>query len=235
MTGHSMPTPDRRKAGLTLLEVLAAAMIFAMVMTVLIGTSSTAVHNVGQSARRLEANLLADEILADLEIQMKQGYAPEVSELPTESEDFAIQTTRTDVIPGDPNASPASALQALAGSTGDITAMLATGLPEVGAYLRQYDIEVSWVEQEGTQTVRRTTFAYDWDLAAAELPELFANGGADIEEGQSNPVLGPDGMKDHRPANEKERDYYRSLGGRQRLNGHNAGEDWRERHRPTEE
>ena len=51
-----------RQAGLTLLEVLAAAMIFAMVMTVLIGTSSSAVHRVGMSARRLEANTVADGV-----------------------------------------------------------------------------------------------------------------------------------------------------------------------------
>jgi len=78
------PAPIKRtrrgEFGLTLLEVLAAAMIFAMVMTVLISTSSTAVHNVGVSARRLEANLVAEEMLADLEIQMKQGIAPEIDE-----------------------------------------------------------------------------------------------------------------------------------------------------------
>ena len=59
---------ERREAGLTLLEVLAAAMIFAMVMTVLIGTSSNAVHHVGVSARRLEAGLVADNLLSDLEM-----------------------------------------------------------------------------------------------------------------------------------------------------------------------
>ena len=71
-------TPSRhRELGLSLLEVLAAAMIFAMVMTVLISTSSTAVYHIGASVRRLEASMLADRILADLEIEMKQGIAPE--------------------------------------------------------------------------------------------------------------------------------------------------------------
>jgi len=46
----------RSECGLTLLEVLAAFLIFAMVFTVLVGTSQTAVHSQGLAARRLEAN-----------------------------------------------------------------------------------------------------------------------------------------------------------------------------------
>ena len=60
-----IPAPEirRRAHGLTLLEVLAATLIFALVMTVLVGTSSTAVHRSGLSARRLEANLVADAVV----------------------------------------------------------------------------------------------------------------------------------------------------------------------------
>jgi len=185
----------RLDSGLTLLEVLAAAMIFAMVMTVLIGTSSTAVHSVGVSSRRLEANLLADAVLADLEIQMKQGYAPDPSELPTQHEDFAVLATRIDVL-GDAGGAPGGVLAGLGGSSGDITSMLATGLPEVGTYLRQYDIEVSWIEQDGTHSVRRTTFAYDWDLATEELGDLFASAAG----GGSSTGLGSDSDSDDRDA-----------------------------------
>ncbi len=153
------------ESGLTLLEVLASAMIFAMVMTVLIGTSSTAVHNVGMSARRLEANLIADEILADLEIQMKRGIAPEISDSEPDREFFAVQTTRADLVTTEPAAPDEG---------DDITSMLSHGLPEVAKHLKQYDIEVSWIEQSGTHSVTRTTFAYDWELAAVEFAGLFA-------------------------------------------------------------
>jgi len=163
-------TPTRRKElGLTLLEVLAAAMIFAMVMTVLIGTSSTAVHNVGVSARRLEANLVADEMLADLEIQMKQGFAPEVDENESTRDQYSILVIRTDLF------QESDAAEANSGGTaGAIASLLGSDLPEVAKHLKQYDIEVSWIEQNGPQTVSRTTFAFDWETAAIEFGDLFA-------------------------------------------------------------
>jgi Tfp pilus assembly protein PilV len=161
----------RCESGLTLLEVLAAAMIFAMVMTVLISTSSTAVHNVGVSARRLEANLVAEEILANLEIQMKQGIAPEVDENELTRDPYAITILRTDLFQGSENA-------ASGGAGIDVASMLGAELPEVAKHLKQYDIEVSWVEQNGPQRITRTTFAFDWQTAAIEFSELFARSSA---------------------------------------------------------
>jgi Tfp pilus assembly protein PilV len=157
----------RGERGLTLLEVLAAAMIFAMVMTVLISTSSTAVHNVGVSARRLEANLVADELLADLEIQMKQGIAPVIEENETTRDQYAIRVFRTEIVQD----------QAAADSGGtqlSVASMLGAELPEVAKHLKQYDIEVSWFEQNGPQRVTRTSFAFDWQTAAIEYSDLFA-------------------------------------------------------------
>ena len=159
--------------GLTLLEVLAAAMIFAMVMTVLIGTSSTAVHNIGVSARRLEADLVADEVLADLEIQMHQGIAPEIAENEIIRDQFSIRVFQTAL-----GQTPSSVQDAGPGSAAnDITALLGTELPEVAKHLKQYDIEVGWIEQNGPQKVTRTTFAFDWQAAAAEFGELFQGAG----------------------------------------------------------
>jgi len=51
--------------------------------------------------------------------------------------------------------------------------MLGTELPEVVNHLKQYDIEVSWIEQNGPQRVTRTTFGFDWQTAAVELSDLF--------------------------------------------------------------
>ena len=44
-----------RNQGLTLLEVLAAFLIFSMVFTVLVGSSQTAVRSQGLSVRRLDS------------------------------------------------------------------------------------------------------------------------------------------------------------------------------------
>ncbi len=153
--------------GLTLLEVLAAMMIFAMVMTVLVSTSSNAVHHVGVSARRLEADLVADSLLADLEVQIKQGLAPPIDEENFVSEQYSIRMVMTDLVPAEQNAAVGGALS-----------LVASALPEVVGHLKQYDIEVSWIEPRGAQSVRRTTFAFDWQSAEAELATLIAAAGS---------------------------------------------------------
>jgi hypothetical protein len=166
MSSASNSRSRSSELGLTLLEVLAAAMIFAMVMTVLIGTSSTAVRNVGVSARRLEASLLADDIIADLEIQMKQGVAPEVDENESVTGPYSVRIFRTE-LSQDPEATD------FEGTGLGIATMLSADLPEVAKHLKQYDIEVSWFEQNGPQRVTRTTFAFDWQAAALEFGDLF--------------------------------------------------------------
>jgi hypothetical protein len=163
----------RDEAGLTLLEVLAAVMIFAMVMTVLIGTSTSAVHHVGVSSRRLEADLFIDNLLSDLEIQIKQGTTPIIEENEFTQEQFSVRMMRTEIFPDDPGSAAGAAPAGLAGiganAGGDVLSLLGSALPEVAGHLLQYDIDVSWLEQNGPQSVTRTTFAFDWQAAQAEL------------------------------------------------------------------
>jgi hypothetical protein len=205
------------EVGLTLLEVLAAAMIFAMVMTVLIGTSSTAVHNVGMSARRLEANLVADSLLADLEIQMKEGLAPEIEEDEFEHEHYSVRMLRTDFV-SDEGANPAGTLADPGDAQIRIATMLGPGLPEVAKHLKQYDIEVGWIEQDGPQSVNRTTFAFDWQLAAIEYSDLFAQGGSNIAATAAESVTEP-------TPEQKKAFYDATVGRRPGYSGHNARDD----------
>lgn len=176
----------RRKDAFTLLEVLAAAIIFAMVVTVLVGTSSTAVHRIGTSTRELEADQLADSALADIEIQLQQGIAPAVEEEETEVEDFVVRTSRRSFAPEGTAASPAGRparpvpgtlpSPSVAGS--DVASLLGASLPEVARFLVEYDVEVSWLEQDAVHSVHRTTFAFDWESAATEYADLFARASA---------------------------------------------------------
>jgi prepilin-type N-terminal cleavage/methylation domain-containing protein len=205
--------------GFTLLEVLAATTIFAMVMTVLISTSSTAVHHIGVSARRLEANLVADEILVDLELQMKLGIAPEVDESESTRDQYAIRVLRTDLFQ-DPG--PTDSVDT--GSS--IASMLGSELPEVAKHLKQYDIEVSWFEQNGPQRVTRTTFAFDWQSAAIEFSELFRSGsgignGADQPGGGSGDESENGGIQGARRGDPKSRGIF-SPPRPARKFGHNA-------------
>ncbi len=189
----------RGERGLTLLEVLAATAIFSMVMTVLIGTSSTAVHRSGLAARRLEANLLADTVVADLEIEMRKKIAPvvEKTEWTTEDEEYVIrvqnrtiqealaapvETVADEAEGAEAPALPGPGATQIGGGAG-IGTLLAGELPEVAKHLRQYDIEIVWVGADGPESVTRTTFAFDWQAAQIEYAALFeAAGGATAEE-----------------------------------------------------
>lgn len=191
-----MTRARRHARGLTLLEVLAATMIFALVMTVLVGTSTTAVHRSGVAARRLEANLLADAIVADLEIDMRKQIAPvlERTEWTTEDENYVVrvqnrsiqealaapaETVADEVAEANgalsPGPSGPGATQ-IGGGAG-IGTLLAGELPEVAKHLRQYDIEVVWIGPDGPESLTRTTFAFDWQAAKIEYAALFEGAG----------------------------------------------------------
>jgi prepilin-type N-terminal cleavage/methylation domain-containing protein len=197
------PGPARAARGLTLLEVLAALAIFAVVMTVLIGTSTSAVHRAAVSARRLEANLLADAVVADLEIQMRQGVAPVVdrTEWKTEDEQYLIRllnrtlqealaaptTTLAEEADGAASPPPAGPGATQIGGGAGIGTLLAGELPEVAKHLRQYDVEVSWMDVDGPESLTRTTFAFDWQAAKLEYAALFeAAGGAAGEDAEGD-------------------------------------------------
>jgi len=182
---------DRRPSelGLTLLEVLAAFLIFSIVFTVLVGTSQTAVHSQGLALRRLEASLIADEVLADLEVQIQQRRTPMLGD-DLARDPFEVQITSSPFAAPAPNegAAPAPAPDdalALAGAGGG-AAMLAASFPEAAPYLLRYDVVVRWQEAEGPQQVARTTFAFDWETASVALADLFAVAGGGLASNASD-------------------------------------------------
>ena len=179
-------------------------------MTVLVGTSTTGVHRAGLSARRLEANVVADAVVADLEIQMRKQIAPVVdrteweAEGATEDEKYTIrlqnrtiqealaapaQTVADQVAAQSGNPAPAlpTAGSTRIGGSSGIGTLLSGELPEVAKHLRQYDIEVAWVGADGPESITRTTFAFDWEAAKIEFAPLFqAAGGAATNAGEED-------------------------------------------------
>ena len=173
------PTDRRRRHGFTLLEVLAAALIFALAVTVLIGTSSTGVHMAGVSAHRLEASLIADAELAQIEMLLNSQRTPP----PAKEETDDIYALRVLV---EPAMAPSESGQEGAGSgVGSLGAILATEAPGLEAFLLRYEIRVEWLEGVRPMLVRRTTFAFDWEGARAALPDLFAVGSDGELEGDA--------------------------------------------------
>lgn len=192
--------PQRRsERGLTLLEVLAAFMIFSLVFTALVGSSQNAVRQQGTSFRRLEANEIADEVLVDIEVELAARGIPLIE---SELIDRDPYTVRIQDAPlgGSPDVGPAGGFGPDAGlgneadSAGGFSAgglnvatLLATQMPEIAPFFRQYEIEVAWQEGARQMAVRRVALGFDWtaasDVFAALLPPGAAGPGSDPTTG----------------------------------------------------
>ena len=191
-----LPSP---RAGFTLLEVLGALLIFFVVMTVLVGTSSEAMSRIRDVTTRLEASELADQELARLEVALAQKLEPP-EDREEEFEEFrvlvssspALEDLGGGVAPGEGSGDP---LALLTGG-GALGPAIATQAPGIEAFLLRYDIRVEWGDEFQTYVVARTTYGFDWEGARAALPDLFDVGIFDDGEIESaSDELGDDAQK----------------------------------------
>jgi prepilin-type N-terminal cleavage/methylation domain-containing protein len=163
----------RRRSGFTLLEVLAAVAILGGLYIVLAGVAMQGLRAEGESQRRLEASLLADHHLSELEIQLEAGTPPELGRTESEEDLFRIELEvkpfEISLPAPSTEAGDGAELPSPADDTG--TAALAA--------LRTIELTVSWLEGEEERSVVRTTYAFDLE-AASELVEGLDDG----EEGR---------------------------------------------------
>jgi len=148
-----MTTSDR---GFTLLEVMAAVAIVAIVFTTLARVASEGLRSEGSSKRRLEASLLADAALADVEAQLQSGTELDMGSRETDEDPFTVEVEVSTfdlaaAIPLEDASEGNSVSSLLAGSDG--------GSAE--SPLRQIDIRVFWNEGFEEYQVVRTTFGID--------------------------------------------------------------------------
>ena len=92
---------SRRDGAFTLLEVMAAVLVLGMLYSVLATAAIQGLRSEGESKRRIEASLLADRWLSDLEIQLALGQVPEKG---TQQEEVESYSVSTNVVPFDPTA-----------------------------------------------------------------------------------------------------------------------------------
>jgi type II secretory pathway pseudopilin PulG len=92
---------SRRDGAFTLLEVMAAVLVLGMLYAVLATAAIRGLRSEGESKRRIEASLLADHWLSDLEIQLALGQVPEKGAQQEEIESYVVSTN---VTPFDPTA-----------------------------------------------------------------------------------------------------------------------------------
>jgi prepilin-type N-terminal cleavage/methylation domain-containing protein len=146
----------RNSRAFTLLEVMAAVAVVAIVFTTLARVASEGLRSEGVSRRRLEASLLADRTLVEIETGLSAGVAPEIGE--SESEEglyrVTIRVASFDL---------ASALPA--GGLGGIDPTAQPTLPGVigsdVSPVRSIRIEVAWPQGVEELSVVRQTYGLD--------------------------------------------------------------------------
>ncbi len=148
-----MNPTESRKQGFTLLEVLAAVALLGLMYTILGQVAIQGLAAEGESARRIEASLLADRVLSDLEIELAQGSVPPLGEREYEDGEWYVRVRVASFEP--PFASAASAEE---GSRGRLPPETAAG---AAPPVRSIQVEVSWIEGAVERYVSRTTYALD--------------------------------------------------------------------------
>ena len=172
------------RRGFTLLEVLASIAILGIVYTILAGVAARWLAAEGEARRRMQAALLADRALAEIEAQVVAGNVPPAgeNEWQDESQLYHIATKISDlVVPPDLAALPERKLPENAPTLFPTT----SGAP---SYLRRIDVVVGWEESGQPFEIRRTTAAFDIQAAALILaaipgPEDEVGGGEAGGEG----------------------------------------------------
>ncbi len=148
-----------RSRGFTLLEVLAAVALLAILYTTLAGVAIQGLRAEGEAQRLLEASLLADEQLAEIETVIASGGAPPVGRSESEHDLFLVSVNVAPVdlallLPGDAAAAEGEGQSLLSGADGSPVSLI--------------EVVVSWREGVGERSTTRTTYAFD-PLVVADL------------------------------------------------------------------
>jgi type II secretory pathway pseudopilin PulG len=179
----------RAERGLTLLEVLGAVALLGILYTVLAGSAIDGLRSEGESRRRLAASLLADRQLAEIELSLASGAAPELGSQSAQEDGFTVLTEVRAFEPPPPREDPESrggeprslaARHAAADRKEAPSLFEKPASPTTPPALRSIEVVVRWEEGTDVREIRRTTYALD----AEAIGEVFASI-ADIQAEQS--------------------------------------------------
>ncbi len=154
-----------RSNGFTLVEVLGAVAVLGISYIMLATATIQGLQLIGESQRRIHASLLADEILAEIEISAEIGQLIEIGYEEREAGPFAVAIETRDMaefydagsIGGD---KPKGLMEFLAAEANGPFAPFRNSNWLLG-YLREIHISISWQEAANTIEVTRTAYIYD--------------------------------------------------------------------------
>jgi prepilin-type N-terminal cleavage/methylation domain-containing protein len=186
----------RPSRGFTLLEVLAAVAVLALVYTALAQAAMQGLAHEGDASRRLRASLLADQALAEIEAQLAAQAPLTVGLIEAEEEEFAVHVEVRPFELGALALRAGEAAAALLGQGRDLEGarsggpsfQLLSAQPGAPAPLLEVEVRVGWVEGGFEQEVTRTTFAADPVAVAAALEGIAA-----AEDAEPGEAAGEDG------------------------------------------
>lgn len=185
---------ERRRAGFSLLEVLAAVAVLGLVYSVLATAGIQGLRLEGDAGRRLRASLLAEQKIVELEAMVATGQSPEIGVTEDEAEDFlvTVEVSPLELEIGDTKASKRGRerLERAIGARAQGETSPGSLLKPVGAgtqsLLRRVDVRVAWTEGDAEQVVGRTTYALDSVAAAPLIATLVAAAERDAAEAQGS-------------------------------------------------
>ena len=193
--------------GFTLLEVLAAVAILGIAYIALGSSGIQGLQYEGEARRRLEASLLADRVLSEIETELEIEYhlTPPLGDDEREEGDFKIAVKVAPfsiVVPeeqGNGGKRLGDARSRLGGSGAQAQPPAIPGPSLLGgdsgpggvSPLRRIDVKIVWNEGFGERSVSRTTFALDPEAARGTLDAIAQSLAAAQGQQQQPAALNP--------------------------------------------
>jgi prepilin-type N-terminal cleavage/methylation domain-containing protein len=147
----------RAERALTLLEVMAAVALLGILYTFLAKAATQGVRSEAESRRRMEASLLADATLAEIETLLAAGETLkfEQTEEEYEDEEFWVSVEVT------PFQLPPELAGELAETVRGVPSVFGAGDADAPSLLQRVAVRVVWDDGIFERSVERVTFALD--------------------------------------------------------------------------
>jgi len=154
----------RSRNAFTLLEVLAAVAFVGLVFTALSRSATIGIISEGNNRRRMEAALLADSAMMEIELGLQASELPADGTTEEEVDDFRIVT---EVMLWTP---PPELVEAMDEVAPDGTVVFGSRKPDDPGLVYEIAVRVEWFDGIEENLIERVTLAVDTKAITGSLP-----------------------------------------------------------------